>query len=161
MRRPAQKALPDVAKVQPPAIENSEQTLDPKTPKRNARRSRVRKRPPPPQPPRPTPGGRKSDSKPLRPRVAKAKQPAVEKELPSPVGVLLALDVVSVVLIGIAYAIPVYIAIHSPISGLIFGFALWEAWKINRRVHLAFNGPFRLGPESTEGPGPRPRGGRP
>jgi hypothetical protein len=55
--------------------------------------------------------------------------------------VLLALGV----LIGFAYAIPVLVAFQAPISGLIFGFALWEAWKINRRVQFAFNGPFRLG----------------
>ena len=48
-------------------------------------------------------------------------------------------------LIGIAYSLPVLVAFQSPISGLIFGFALWEAWKINRGVQLAFNGPFRLG----------------
>ncbi len=42
------------------------------------------------------------------------------------------------------YASPIVVAFSSPISGLIFGFALWEAWKINRRVQLVFNGPFRL-----------------
>ena len=49
------------------------------------------------------------------------------------------------ILIGFAYSLPVLVAFQSPISGLIFGFALWEAWKINRGVRLAFNGPFRLG----------------
>jgi hypothetical protein len=47
------------------------------------------------------------------------------------------------------YAIPVYHAVQAPISGLIYGFALWEAWRLNRRVHLAFNGPFRV---SAPGP---------
>ena len=67
--------------------------------------------------------------------------PQAQQERPGLVVVLLELGV----LIGIAYALPVFVAFQAPISGLIFGFALWEAWKINRRVQLAFNGPFRLG----------------
>jgi hypothetical protein len=54
-------------------------------------------------------------------------------------------------LLVVAYAFPVLAAVHSPISGLIFGFALWEAWKMNKKVQLAFNGPFRLGGESAHG----------
>ena len=50
-----------------------------------------------------------------------------------------------VVLIGFFYAVPVLEATHAPISGLIYAFALWEAWKINQPVRLVFNGPFRLG----------------
>ncbi|MGA2699724.1 MAG: hypothetical protein ABSH35_01320 [Isosphaeraceae bacterium] len=77
---------------------------------------------------------------------APAAQPAVQppraqREWPGLGVVLLALGV----LIGLAYSLPVLIAFQAPISGLIFGFALWEAWKLNRRVQLAFNGPFRLG----------------
>ena len=77
---------------------------------------------------------------------APAAQPAVQPaqalhERPNLGLMLLALGV----LIGFTYAIPVLVAFQAPISGLIFGFALWEAWKINRGVQLAFNGPFRLG----------------
>jgi hypothetical protein len=43
------------------------------------------------------------------------------------------------------WAGPVLEAVESPISGLIYGFALWEAWKMNRAVKLSFNGPFRVG----------------
>jgi hypothetical protein len=53
------------------------------------------------------------------------------------------------VLLGAAYSVPVMIALQAPISGLIFGFALWEAWKINRKVVLAFNGPFLLSPSTA------------
>jgi len=81
---------------------------------------------------------------------APAAQPAVQpppaqQERLSVGGFLLAAAMVLAILIGFAYSLPVLIAIQAPISGLIFGFALWEAWKINRRVQLAFNGPFRLG----------------
>jgi hypothetical protein len=43
-----------------------------------------------------------------------------------------------------AYSLPVLNAIHLPISGFIFAFALWEAWKLNRKVRLMINGPFHL-----------------
>ena len=62
----------------------------------------------------------------------------------NPVFFMVLLGLLAVTLIGLAYTIPVQIALASPISGLIFGFALWEAWKINRGVRLSFNGPFRL-----------------
>ena len=45
--------------------------------------------------------------------------------------------------------LPIRLGLADPISGLIFGFALWEAWKINRRVQLTFNGPFRLATPDT------------
>lgn len=32
-----------------------------------------------------------------------------------------------------------------PITGLIYAFAVWEAWKLNKSVELTFNGPFRVG----------------
>ena len=53
-------------------------------------------------------------------------------------------------LIGLLYAAPVQDAVQSPILGLIYGFSLWEAWKINKGLRLAFNGPFRVG---ITGPG--------
>ncbi len=49
-----------------------------------------------------------------------------------------------VILAGFLFVYPVYEAFHAPIAGLIYAFALWEAWKINKKVHLTFNGPFRV-----------------
>ena len=44
-----------------------------------------------------------------------------------------------------------------PLTGVIYAFALWEAWKFNKPVELVFNGPFRLG---AAGPAdPKPEGG--
>ena len=88
---------------------------------------------------------------------APAAQPAVQPaqalhKRPNLGLVLLALGV----LIGFTYAIPVLVAFQAPISGLIFGFALWEAWKINRRVQFAFNGPFRLGTLHGDEPAIKP-----
>lgn len=45
-------------------------------------------------------------------------------------------------LLGILYALPVLVGIHSPVGLLIVGFALWEAWKINRKTTIVFNGPY-------------------
>ena len=42
------------------------------------------------------------------------------------------------------YQLPVRYAIARPISGLIYGFALWEAWRITKRATLAFNGPYQI-----------------
>ncbi len=51
---------------------------------------------------------------------------------------------VVVLLVGFLYALPVIAGFESPIGLLIIGFALWEAWKINRRTRLDFQGPFVL-----------------
>ncbi len=42
------------------------------------------------------------------------------------------------------YKSPVLFGIDRPISGLIYCFALLEAWRINARATLAFNGPFQI-----------------
>ncbi len=54
-----------------------------------------------------------------------------------------------VVFLGFAiaffYAIPVIEVMSAPISAVIYGFGLWEAWRINKGVKLVINGPFRVG----------------
>ncbi|MFI5453972.1 MAG: hypothetical protein ACHRXM_00830 [Isosphaerales bacterium] len=56
--------------------------------------------------------------------------------------------------IDLLFTHPVREAIHHPISGLIYGFALWEAWKINKGLQLAINGPFRVDPSGSNAPAP-------
>jgi len=70
----------------------------------------------------------------------KTKKPPRPAEPPSVVGFLTAL----VIIAGVLFVVPIYEAFHAPIAGLIYAFALWEAWKINKKVHLTFNGPFRV-----------------
>lgn len=53
-------------------------------------------------------------------------------------------------IVGILYAFPIYVGVQSPISLLIVGFAVWEAWKLNRRVALVFNGPYDAGAGSID-----------
>jgi hypothetical protein len=59
-----------------------------------------------------------------------------------------------VLVICFFYAWPVLEATQAPITGLIYAFALWEAWKINKPVQLVFNGPFRLGTAGAADAGP-------
>jgi hypothetical protein len=57
-----------------------------------------------------------------------------------------------VVIIGFSYSIPVIAGLASPVGLIIVGFALWEAWKLNRRATLVFNGPFFIGGENAPPP---------
>jgi hypothetical protein len=57
-------------------------------------------------------------------------------------------------LVGLALAAPFLAGIQNIIGILIIGFALWEAWKINRHVPLEIEGPFRL---AASPPGAAPR----
>jgi hypothetical protein len=44
---------------------------------------------------------------------------------------------------------PVMVGMESPISILIYGFALWEAWRRNTRPVLKIDGPFHLAPAAA------------
>jgi hypothetical protein len=58
---------------------------------------------------------------------------------PGPLALLLGM----IVLLGLAYAAPVIIGFSSPLHLLIAGFALYEAWKLNRGVALRVTGPYQ------------------
>src|SRR5437899_7026137 len=57
----------------------------------------------------------------------------------------LALLVGLAVLAALAYAAPIMIGISNPLHLLIAGFALYEAWKLNRGVALRVTGPYQVG----------------
>jgi hypothetical protein len=69
---------------------------------------------------------------------------------PSLSRILMSLLIFITFMIGFIYSLPVQAAIHDPISGLIFSFALWEAWKITKRVQVSINGPFRVSTPAPE-----------
>jgi len=46
------------------------------------------------------------------------------------------------VLVALAYAAPIMIGVSSPLHLVIAGFALYEAWKLNRGVTLTVTGPY-------------------
>jgi len=58
---------------------------------------------------------------------------------PGPLAVALGL----MLIIALAYAAPIMIGITSPLHLLIAGFALYEAWKLNRGVALQVTGPYQ------------------
>ena len=49
-----------------------------------------------------------------------------------------------VLLIGVLYALPFLAGIQNVIGILIIGFALYEAWKLNRRAELSVTGPHQV-----------------
>jgi hypothetical protein len=68
---------------------------------------------------------------------AAAKSGRIPPEHPGP----LALVIGFAVLLALAYAAPIMIGIGSPLHFVIAGFALYEAWKMNRGVALRVTGP--------------------
>jgi hypothetical protein len=61
---------------------------------------------------------------------------------PQPVG-LLGLTLGLALMMVLAYAAPIMIGIASPLHLLIAGFALYEAWKLNRGIALSIAGPYQ------------------
>lgn len=51
-----------------------------------------------------------------------------------------------VFLLGLALAMPFLIGISNPLHFVIVGFALYEAWKLNRVPAFSITGPFQLAP---------------
>jgi len=54
-----------------------------------------------------------------------------------------------VVLLGVLYAAPFLAGLENVIGILIIGFALYEAWKLNRRTELRVSGPHRVSPTAA------------
>jgi hypothetical protein len=63
-------------------------------------------------------------------------------EVPGPLQVALAFAV----LIAFLYLAPILAGFENIIGMLIIGFALYEAWKINKRVKVEITGPFQVRP---------------
>lgn len=57
-----------------------------------------------------------------------------------------------VAIIAFVAALPVLVAFGSPISALILGFGLFEAWKQNRRTNVELSGPYSLGAAGPSAP---------
>jgi hypothetical protein len=61
-------------------------------------------------------------------------------ESPGAIAIVVAL----IVLVPLLYAMPFLTALQAPIGLLIVGFALYEAWKLNKRVELKITGPYQV-----------------
>jgi hypothetical protein len=64
---------------------------------------------------------------------------------------ILVLLVLAIVLV---FSLPVVAAFADPISAVIYCFALWTAWGINKAARLAFKGPFRVSKGDSNEPEP-------
>lgn len=53
---------------------------------------------------------------------------------------------------SLSLQLPVMVAMESPLSGLITGFGLWQAWVMNRLVQVEITGPHTLGGAPTQAP---------
>jgi hypothetical protein len=72
----------------------------------------------------------------------------------------IAMVIVVPLIIGFAFIAPFLEGMKNFMGLLIIGFALYEAWKINKRVKLVINGPFKVeapgATQSAEPPAPAP-----
>jgi len=67
-----------------------------------------------------------------------------EKEPAGAGRAIVALILLSLFAFAFAFVMPVLAGFSNIIGLLIIGFALWEAWKINKRVVVNFTGPYAL-----------------
>ena len=67
-------------------------------------------------------------------------EPVQAREL-TPFDFILAIALIS----AFVLAVPILVGFSNPISLLIVGFALWEAFKLNRKVNLVITGPHNIG----------------
>lgn len=70
------------------------------------------------------------------------------KESDKPVS-LVHLILFAFLVLGYAAAAPFLAGASNVIGILIIGFALWEAWKMNRAVEVVFSGPFQVAPSGA------------
>jgi hypothetical protein len=83
-------------------------------------------------------------------QVADAEEDVDPDDAPLPMAPLF----LAVIGVGIVVAAPVIEAVHAPISGLIYCFALFQAWQMNKRARIVFNGPFQVGAgKESQAPG--------
>jgi len=82
-----------------------------------------------------------NDAAPAKRAAAAAKPPEAGAVAPGPGEMIMGL----MTIVGAFYALPILVGTQAPIGLLIIGFALWEAWKINRKTPIVFTGPHRVG----------------
>jgi hypothetical protein len=73
-------------------------------------------------------------------------------------GAALAAVLLAILIIVIALISPILVAFNSIFGFLIIAFALYEAWKLNKRVHIDIAGPYELETEPEPAPEPAPAG---
>lgn len=74
-------------------------------------------------------------------------RPRPLRSRPGPLGFALGIAV----LVTLAYAAPIMIGISNPLHLLIAGFALYEAWKLNRGAAFTVTGPYSVAARAPSG----------
>ncbi len=81
-----------------------------------------------------------------QPASSATSQPEIPKELgPAMAQLGLLLGEIFLVLIAMAFSVPVLAIGESPLLLVIIGFALLQAWRLNKGERLDFAGPFQIG----------------
>jgi hypothetical protein len=75
-----------------------------------------------------------------------------EADAPKQVELLPALAAFAIFAVFVVAAGPVLMAMSDPLSGLIYCFALWQAWKMNKKAVLALSGPFQVSQVESDDP---------
>ncbi|MDR3638703.1 MAG: hypothetical protein P4L84_33160 [Isosphaeraceae bacterium] len=52
----------------------------------------------------------------------------------------------------LVYGMPIHVGLAHPLTLLFIAFGLWEAWKVNTWVPLAFTGPYEVAPAPEDDP---------
>ena len=86
------------------------------------------------------------------PLAKKANGPAKQADAPNKLGLVCALFAFALFAGFVIAAGPVLMAVSDPISGLIYCFALFQAWKMNKPAVLALSGPFQVSQRVSEDP---------
>jgi hypothetical protein len=73
--------------------------------------------------------------------------PAAQKAM-TPVGLVIGI----VLIFAFMLALPIIAGFSQPIGLLIVAFALWEAYKLNKKVNVVITGPHNVGPASDPAP---------
>ena len=74
---------------------------------------------------------------------AKPEDPQVADEPLTAGGLAIAIAII----VGFLLALPIIAGFSQPIGLLIVGFALWEAFKMNRKLDVVITGPHNIGPD--------------
>lgn len=90
-----------------------------------------------------------SPAAPVKPGDSPSAGPAVKGEPPMSLGKFL---FSLVTMVGIVLALPFLAGFENFMGWLIIGFAVYQAWKMNRARRLVVTGPFRLAPAGTAAP---------
>jgi len=74
---------------------------------------------------------------------------SVLSKLPKPLRHVVGIVLLSVLVFAIACAVPFLAGAQNFLGWIIIGIALYQAWKINRRVPLEITGPYKIAPAAS------------